>query len=75
MNVNYIVDIEAANAWQVRKYCRDRNIMKDYIKFASDTETRSMIVLSNGVVCSSKFTAEHLLRQVKKMREHQAKTI
>lgn len=72
MNVKYIVDIKAANAWQVRKYCRDRNIMRHYIKFASDKETRSMVILDNGVVCSLSFTAEDLLDQVKQMREPMA---
>lgn len=75
VNVDYIEGIEEADAGKVRKYCRDRNIMKDYIKFASDKETCSMVILSNGVVCSSKFTAEHLLRQVEQMREPRAKTI
>ncbi len=69
VNVNYIEDIEKADAGKVRKYCRDRNIMKNYMKGASDKETRSMIILTNGVVCSSKFTAEDLLLQVGKMRE------
>ena len=69
VNVDYIEGIEKADAGKVRKHCRDRNIMKNYMKGASDKETRSMILLSNGVVCSSKFTAEDLLRQVEKMRE------
>ena len=69
VNVDYIEGIEKADAGKVRKYCRDRNIMKDYMKGASDKETRSMIILTNGVVCSSKFTAEDLLHQVEKMRE------
>ena len=68
-NVDYIEGIEKVDAGKVRKYCRDRNIMKNYMKGASDKETRSMIILRNGVVCSSKFTAEDLLRQVEKMRE------
>ena len=69
VNVDYIEGIEKADAGKVRKYCRDRDIMKKYMKGASDKETRSMIILRNGVVCSSKFTAEDLLRQVEKMRE------
>lgn len=69
VNVDYIENIEKADAGKVRKYCRDRDIMKDYMKGASDKETRSMILLTNGVVCSSKFAAEDLLRQVEKMRE------
>ena len=69
VNVDYIEGIEKADAGKVRKYCRDRNIMKNYMKGASDKETRSMIILTNGVVCSSKFAAEDLLRQVEKMRE------
>ena len=69
VNADYIEDIEKADAGKVRKYCRDRNIMKNYMKGASDKETRSMIILTNGVVCSSKFAAEDLLRQVEKMRE------
>ena len=69
VNVDYIENIEKADAGKVRKYCRDRDIMKKYMKGASDKETRSMIILTNGVVCSSKFTAEDLLRQVEKMRE------
>ena len=69
VNIDHIEGIEKADAGKVRKYCRDRNIMKDYMKGASDKETRSMIILTNGVVCSSKFTAEDLLRQVEKMRE------
>ena len=69
MNVDYIENIEKADAGKVRKYCRDRDIMKKYMKGASDKETRSMIILTNGVVCSSKFTAEDLLRQVEEMRE------
>ena len=74
-NVDYIEGIEKVDAGKVRKYCRDRNIMKNYMKGASDKETRSMIILRNGVVCSSKFTAEDLLRQVEKMREPVAKSI
>ena len=69
VNVDYIENIEKADAGKVRKYCRDRDIKKGYMKGAYDKETRSMIILSNGVVCSSKFTAEDLLRQVEKMRE------
>ena len=69
VNVDYIEGIEKADAGKVRKYCRDRNIKNDYLKGAYDKETRSMIILTNGVVCSSKFTAEDLLRQVEKMRE------
>lgn len=69
VNVDYIENIEKADAGKVRKYCRDRDIMKNYMKGASDKETRSMIILTNGVVCSSKFTAEDLLRQVEKMKE------
>lgn len=75
VNVDHIEGIEKADAGKVRKYCRDRNIMKNYMKGASDKETRSMIILTNGVVCSSKFTAEDLLRQVEKMREPVAKNI
>lgn len=75
VNVDYIENIEKADAGKVRKYCRDRNIMKNYMKGASDKETRSMIILRNGVVCSSKFTAEDLLRQVEKMREPILKSI
>ena len=75
VNVDYIEGIEKADAGKVRKYCRDRNIMKNYMKGASDKETRSMIILRNGVVCSSKFTAEDLLRQVEKMREPVLKSI
>ena len=75
VNVDYIEGIEKADAGKVRKYCRDRNIMKKYMKGASDTETRSMILLSNGVVCSSKFAAEDLLRQAEKMREPILKSI
>ena len=75
VNVDYIEGIEKADAGKVRKYCRDRNIMKNYMKGASDKETRSMIILSNGVVCSSKFAAEDLLRQVEKMREPILKSI
>ena len=75
VNVDYIENIEKADAGKVRKYCRDRNIMKNYMKGASDKETRSMILLSNGVVCSSKFAAEDLLRQVEKMREPILKSI
>ena len=75
VNVDYIENIEKADAGKVRKYCRDRNIMKNYMKGASDKETRSMIILRNGVVCSSKFTAEDLLRQVEKMREPVLKSI
>ena len=69
VNADHIEGIENADAGKVRKYCRDRNIMKNYMKGASDKETRSMILLTNGVVCSSKFAAEDLLRQVEKMRE------
>ena len=69
VNVDYIEGIEKADAGKVRKYCRDRDIKKGYMKGASDKETRSMIILTNGVVCSSKFAAEDLLRQVEKMRE------
>ena len=72
MNVDYIEGIEQADAGKVRKYCRDRDIMKNYMKGASDKETRSMIILTNSVVCSSKFTAEDLRRQVEKMREPMA---
>ena len=75
VNVDYIESIEKADAGKVRKYCRDRNIMKNYMKGASDKETRSMIILANGVVCSSKFTAEDLLLQVEKMREPILKSI
>ena len=74
-NVDHIEGIEKADAGKVRKYCRDRDIMKNYMKGASDKETRSMIILRNGVACSSKFTAEELLRQVEKMREPVAKNI
>ena len=69
VNAAHIESIEKADAGKVRKYCRDRDIMKDYMKGASDKETRSMIILTNGVVCSSKFTAEDLLRQVEQMKE------
>ena len=75
VNIDHIESIEKADAGKVRKYCRDRDIKKGYMKGASDKETRSMIILSNGVVCSSKFTAEDLLRQVEKMREPVAKRI
>ena len=75
VNADHIEGIEKADAGKVRKYCRDRNIMKNYMKGASDTETRSMIILSNGVVCSSKFAAEDLLRQVEQMREPILKSI
>lgn len=75
VNVDYIEGIEKADAGRVRKYCRDRNIMKNYMKGASDKETRSMIILTNGVVCSSKFNAEDLLGQVEQMREPILKSI
>ena len=75
VNADHIEGIEKADAGKVRKYCRDRNIMKNYMKGASDKETRSMIILTNSVVCSSKFIAEDLLRQVEKMREPILKNI
>ena len=36
VNVDYIEGIEKADAGKARKYCRDRNIMKNYMKGASD---------------------------------------
>ena len=75
VNADHIEGIEKADAGKVRKYCRDRDIKKGYMKGASDKETRSMIILSNGVVCSSKFAAEDLLRQVEQMREPILKSI
>ena len=75
VNVDHIEGIEKADAGKVRKYCRDRDIKKGYMKGASDKETRSMIILTGGVVCSSKFEAEDLLCQVEKMREPILKSI
>ena len=70
VNLGTVKLITAANAEKVRKYRTDRKIDKNSNAFfngSSDKETRSMILLCDGSICTSSVSAKSLQDRANKL--------
>ena len=72
VNLDKVKLITAANAEKVRKFRNDWQIKKDSVDFfngSSDKETRSMILLCDGSICTSSVSAKILKERANKLAE------
>ena len=70
VNLGTVKLITAANAEKVRKYRTDRKIDKNSNAFfngSSDKETRSMILLCDGSICTSSVSSKSLQDRANKL--------